>query len=337
MRVLVTGGTGYVGSHMVLALLRDGHTVRLLVRRPEQVAETFGPHGVTFDADDVVTGDVLDEASVGSALDGCDAVVHAAAIFSLDPRKAKAMLSTNAQATRVVLGAALDRGCDPVVHISSSVALMRHGGSGPDLPLGDIEHAYSKSKVLSEEVAREFQAAGKPVVTVYPGAIYGPYDPYIGSQTERFLWIVRGRFPIWPKGGLLATDVRDSADVVAKVMEPGKGPRRYVVPGVHLTGKELYAAIAKAIGRRRPFLQVPARFGAWSSKLMETVQTRLPERIHYPADSEGAEMALRDTHLDDGPARRDLGITPIPLEQSIRDEIAWAVEAGHLPEKYRPR
>ena len=66
MRILVTGGTGYVGSHMVLALLRDGHSVRLLVRRPEQVAETFGPHGITFAADDVVTGDVLDEASVGS-------------------------------------------------------------------------------------------------------------------------------------------------------------------------------------------------------------------------------------------------------------------------------
>ena len=63
MRILVTGGTGgtgYIGSHMVLALLRDGHSVRLLVRRPEQVAETFGPHGITFVDDDVVTGDVLD-------------------------------------------------------------------------------------------------------------------------------------------------------------------------------------------------------------------------------------------------------------------------------------
>ena len=174
----------------------------------------------------MVTGDVLDAASVGAALEGCDAVVHAAAIFSLDPRKAQEMLNTNAQATKVVLGAALDRGCDPVVHISSSVALMRHGGSGPDLPLGDIDHAYSKSKVLSEEVAREFQAAGKPVVTVYPGAIYGPYDPYVGSQTERFFWVVKGRFPMWSKGGLLATDVRDAAEVVAA----GDGARQGAAP-----------------------------------------------------------------------------------------------------------
>ncbi len=322
---------------MALALLRDGHDVRLLVRRPEQVAETFDPHGVTFTADDVVTGDVLDADSVRRALEGCDAVVHAAAIFSLDPRKAQAMLDTNAQATRVVLTAALEHGCDPAVHISSSVALMRHGGSGPDLPLGDIDNAYSKSKVLSEVEARKLQDDGRPVVTVYPGAIFGPHDPYVGSQTERFLWVVRGRFPVWSKGGVLASDVRDSAAVVAAVMEPGKGPRRYVVPGIHMTAADLYSAIAKAIGRRRPHVDLPARLGVLTAKVVEAVQTRLPERFHYPADLEGAEMAVRDTRLDDTPARRDLGITPIPFEQSIRDEIAWAVEAGHLPEKYRPR
>ncbi len=337
MRVLVTGGTGYVGSHIVLALLREGHTVRLLVRRPAQVAETFAPYDVTFGPGDVVTGDVLDAASVGAALEGCDAVVHAAAIFSLDPRQAKAMLDTNATATRIVLGEALARGCDPAVHVSSSVALMRHGGSGPDLPLGDIEHAYSRSKVLSEVEARRHQDDGSPVVTVYPGAIFGPGDPYVGSQTERFLWLVRGWFPIWSTGGVLACDARDTADVVAAVMEKGQGPRRYVVPGIHMTGDDLYGAIAKAIGRRRPHVDVPARMGLLTSKVVDAVQARLPARFHYPADSEGAEMAVRDTHLDDGPARRDLGITPIPFEQSVRDEITWAVDAGHLPAKYRPR
>ena len=62
--------------------------------------------------------------------------------------------------------------------------------------------------------------------------------------------------------------------------------------------------------------------------MVEAVQTRLPERFHFPADREGAEMAVRDTRLDDTPARRDLGITPIPFDQSVRDEIAWAVDAG---------
>jgi nucleoside-diphosphate-sugar epimerase len=321
---------------MVVSLLRDGHTVKLLVRRPEQVPETFDPHGVSFAPDDVVTGDVLDEASVRAALPGCDAVVHAAAIFSFDPRKAQAMLATNARATQIVLSAALDNGCDPVVHVSSSVALIRHGGSGPDLPLGDIESPYSRSKVLSEQVARELQEQGRPVVTVYPGGIYGPYDPYVGPQTDRFFWLVRGLFPLWSAGGSLSTDARDAAEVVARVMEPGRGPRRYVVPGIHMRSQDLYGAIEQAIGRRRPHLELPARFALATAQVVEAVQSRLPERFRYPADLEGAELSLRDTHLDDGPARRDLGITPIPFAQTIRDEIAWAVDAGHLPEKYRP-
>jgi hypothetical protein len=104
-----------------------------------------------------------------------------------------------------------------------------------------------------------------------------------------------------------------------------------------MRAEDMYGAIEKAIGRRRPHVALPPAFGVWTAKLVEAVQVRLPERFHFPADREGAEMLSRDTHLDDTPARRDLGITPIPFEQSIRDEIAWAVDAGHLPEKYRPR
>jgi len=104
-----------------------------------------------------------------------------------------------------------------------------------------------------------------------------------------------------------------------------------------MRAKDLYSAIAKAIGRRRPYVELPGKLGVLTATVVEKVQTRLPERYHYPADLEGAEMSLRDTRLDDGPARRDLGITPIPFEQSIRDEIAWAVDAGHLPAEYRPR
>ena len=106
MRVLVTGGTGLVGSHICLALMDRGHQVRLLARRREQVAATFGPHGRV--PDDVVEGDVLDAAAVREALAGCDAVVHAAAVFSFDPRRAAEMRGTNEQATRTVLEAAVD-------------------------------------------------------------------------------------------------------------------------------------------------------------------------------------------------------------------------------------
>ncbi len=157
MKILVTGGTGLVGACIVAGLLEDGHEVRLLVRRPEQVATSLSPYGVPTDRVEVVAGDVLDGEAVAAALDGCAAVVHAAAVFSLDSRRAQEVLATNERAAELVLGQACDAGLDPVVHISSTVALTRFGGSGPDLPLGDIPSPYARSKLASEVVARRLQ------------------------------------------------------------------------------------------------------------------------------------------------------------------------------------
>jgi len=335
MKILVTGGTGFVGSHVTVALLEAGHDVRVLVRRPEQVATTFAPHGAT--PDDVVVGDVLDAGSVRSALAGCDAVVHAAAVFSFDPRRAGEMLATNEDAARIVLGEAVEAGCDPVVHISSTVVLTRYGGTGPELPLGDIDLPYSQSKIASEKVARELQARGAPVVIVYPGAVYGPHDPYTGEQAARLGWLVRGLFPLWPTGGLHAVDVRDVAEVVAAVMVAGRGPRRYVVPGHHVTGRELFGTVGAIIGRRRLLVPLPARIASTSTRAIDAVQSRLPAGWRYPADHEGAEIGPRDTRFDTSAAQRDLGVSPRPFADSIRDTISWMVDAGHLKEKYRPR
>ena len=334
MRVLVTGGTGFVGSHICLALLDRGHDVRLLVRRAEQVATTFGPHGRV--PDDVVVGDVLDAAKVREALAGCDAAVHAAAVFSFDPRRAVEMRDTNEQAARTVLEAAVDAGCDPVVHVSSIVALVRTEGFDPDLPLGDLTLPYATTKIRSEEVARALQARGRPVVTVYPGSVWGPHDPYEGEQTMRLRWLVRGLFPLWPRAGMHAVDVRDVAEVVAAVTEPGRGPRRYVVPGHHVTDREVFGAVTAALGRRRPHLGLPSTVARWSTRSIDAVQRHLPARWRYPADHEATEVNLRDTRFDTSPAERDLGVHARPFEESVRDTIAWMVDAGRLPEKYRP-
>lgn len=338
MRILLTGGTGFVGSHTAVALMDAGHDVRLLARNPEQVPVTFAPHGRPVD--DVVVGDVLDPRVVDTAISGCDAVVHAAAVFSFDPRRAREVLDTNAQAARLVLGSAVDQGCDPVVHVSSTVTLVRRGAARPvsgDLPLGDMTLPYSRSKIASEEVARRLQDRGAPVVTVYPGAVYGPLDPHYGEQTRRLAWLTRGLFPLWPRGGMHVCDVRDTAALVAATLEPGRGPRRYVVPGTFATGKDLYGAVADAIGRRRPFLAMPPWMASGSTRPIDALQAHLPGRWRYPADREGAEVALRDTAFDTSPAESELGISPRPFAESVRDTLDWMVDAGHLEKKYRPR
>jgi nucleoside-diphosphate-sugar epimerase len=335
MKTLVTGGTGFVGSHIAATLMAQGHDVRLLVRRPEQVPVTFAPHGVT--PTDTVVGDVRDRSVVAQALEGCDAVVHAAAVFSFDTRRAALMASTNAAATEAVLGAAVERRCDPVVHVSSTVILARRGGSGPDLPLGDVDLPYTRSKLDSERLARLYQEAGAPVVTVYPGAVYGPHDPYTGEQSRRLAWVARGLFPIWFRGGLHSVDVREVAALVAAALVPGQGPRRYVVPGHHATADDVFGAVSRAIGHARPHVALPGAVAAPVTRGIDILQARLPERWRYPADHEGTVVGLRDTRMDDERARRELGITPRPFEETVRDTIEWMVAAGRLPERYRPR
>lgn len=329
MKVLVTGGTGFVGSHAAAAIARGGHELRLLVRRPEQVTASLGPLGL--EVTDVVVGDVLDEEAVSRAVEGCESVVHAAAVFSMDPRRAEDMRRTNARATELVLGRAVDRGLDPVVHVSTTVALTRYGGSGPELPLGDIELPYAQSKIASEQVARRLQQTGAPIVTVYPGGVWGPGDPYRGDQSERLRWVLLGRFPLWPGGGLHTVDIRDVAAVIAAVLEPGRGPRRYVVPGHHVDGEQMFAAFAEVTGRRFPHVVLPGPVIGPAVRLIDAVQRRLPQRWHYPADREGVEIARRDTRFDDSAARTEFGIEPAPLRDIVTDTVRWLVESGRVP------
>jgi nucleoside-diphosphate-sugar epimerase len=335
MRVLVTGGTGYVGARIVADVVRAGHDVRLLVRRPEQVRVSLAPYGVCVD--DVVVGDVLDEAAVCRAVQGCDAVVHAAAVFALDAKRRDEIEQTNAKAAELVLTRAVREGLDPVVHISSTVALTRFGGSGPDLPLGDVTSAYSRSKIASELVARRLQDEAASVVTVYPGGVYGPHDPYRGVNSELLRWMLRGLFPMFPAGSTHAVDVRTVADTVLALLEPGRGPRRYVVPGVAIDADLMYGTLERVTGRRLPRVVIPVKLGVPLARVTSLLQRPLPGRWHYPADVEGAELAVRDTRFDDSPARCDLGVVPVPFEKSLRDTTRWLVESGRLPAKYAGR
>src|SRR5438128_3722213 len=140
MRVLVTGGTGYVGSHAVAALVRSGHDVRLLVRSPDRVATALGPHDVS--APDVAVGDITEADSIDTALTGCDAVVHAASVYSLDPRDAPTIAATNTRGTETVLGAARRAEVDPIVYVSSYVGLLPSGDVlGPASPVGASDAA----------------------------------------------------------------------------------------------------------------------------------------------------------------------------------------------------
>lgn len=328
MRILVTGGTGFVGSHSVAALIAQGHDVRLLVRSPDRIAPALEPLGVTQDVDYVV-GDVTDPVSVGTALAGCDAVLHAAAVYDLDARSYRETARTNVVGAETVLLAAIEHGCDPVVHVSSFVALLqRRATVTPDSPLASVRSVYIRSKARSEAVARRLQEDGAPVVIVQPGTVLGPHDPHLSDQMRRLRDILRGLYPVWPSGGYHQVDVRDVAQVHAAVMESGRGPRRYLVPGRSLDGRTMFAALRAVTGRRLPNVILPA----WMTLPITWIASRL-QRItpfHIPLEYEGALITSYATRVDDSRAREELGVQPRPLEETYRDAIGWLHQTGRI-------
>lgn len=327
MRVLVTGGTGFVGSHTVAALLSAGHEVRLLVRNPGRIRPALQPLSNTAaDSVDHVVGDVTDAEAVKKALSGCDAVVHAAAVFKLDSRAYKETGRTNVAGAANVLGQAAELGCGPIVHISSTAALLRPNATvTADSPLSEAKSAYIRSKVDSERLARELRAKGAPIVIVQPGGVFGPHDPHLSDNMRRLRDVLRGLYPTWPTGGLHAVDVRDVAAVNAAVVARGK-PGAFIVPGSYMDGRAFFTALRKVTGRRLPHVTLPATAllpVGWAASRLQRV---LPFQL--PADYEAVLFARYATRCDDSAAREELGVRPRPLEETLGDAVRWLKDAG---------
>jgi nucleoside-diphosphate-sugar epimerase len=229
MFLLVTGGTGYVGSHAVAALTKAGHGVRILARSPGRVSDALAPLGAS--GVETRVGEVTDPVAVEGALDGCEAVLHAASVFSMDPRRADEMRSVNVRGTDTVLGTAHRLGLDPIVYVSSELALLPSANGqvlATESPVGRSRWPYCRSKAASELVARRYQDAGAPVVSVMPAAVWGPHDPHFGEGVTLATNVLKRRIPVVPPGGMHIADVRDVAAALAAVMEPRRGQRRYL-------------------------------------------------------------------------------------------------------------
>jgi nucleoside-diphosphate-sugar epimerase len=327
MRVLVTGGTGFVGSHTVAALVHAGHSVRLLVRSPRRIGPGLGPLGVA--GVDHVVGDVTDPASVAAALEGCDAVLHAASVVSLHVRDADLILETNRVSAEIVLGQAVDRGLDPVIHVSS-IAALRHGTVDDpvtaDSDLTDNPGTYARSKAAAEKVARDLQQRGAPVVTVYPTMVLGPHDPNLGEGTNAWRNILRGIIPAMPPGGTHIIDVRDVAAAHLAMLEPGRGPRRFVTAGHHVTTKEAIDGLRQVTGRRLRVGTIPAGLVHAGGVVADALQRAVP--IKLPFGYEAATTLTRDTRADDTDTWKQLGLTPRPHHETFADTVRWMANEG---------
>ncbi len=325
MRVLLTGGTGYVGAWTARACVDAGHQVRYLVRTPGKLAKAAGALGL--DTSDHVVGDITDAGSVRAALEGCDAVVHCAAVVALGPDDADWMCETNLTGARNVLGQAVELGLDPVVHCSSAAALFRPGLDllTADLPvLGGLDD-YGRSKGQVEEYARSLQAAGAPVVTTYPVMVLGPpAGEQLGEANEGLLKGLRLRMLPGTGATWTVCDVRDLGRAHAALLEPGRGPRRYVTGGVTLPVRDAARILTEVSGRRVVHVPVPDAalrgFG------------RLQDRLHLgtPMTASAMEYYTRMPDADNGPMERELGVAFRDPRETLADACDGLRRLGHL-------
>lgn len=333
MRIAVTGGTGFVGSHTVAALLRDGHEVRLLVRSPGKVAPAFEPLSVAPPAD-LVQGDVTDATAVAALLEGCDAVIHCASVFSFDRRQRQQLERTNVAGTRLVISQSAERGLDPIVHVSSySAVLPARGPITPDSPPGKGLGPYTTSKARSELVAREYQERGLPVVTVMPGSVWGPHDPHFGESDQMAANFLRGRMRMLVNTpSLPIVDVRDTASAIAAAITPGRGPRRYLLVAETLSPAGIMRELREITGVRRRFVTVPPFVATSGGPAFDLVQRILPWRL--PLSGEMLRIGTQDaSQASDPGAAKDLGFAPRPVRETLEATVRSLLESGRI----RPR
>jgi dihydroflavonol-4-reductase len=334
MKILITGGTGFVGSHVSRQLMEAGHAVRLLVRSIDKAEVYYRNLGEGIP--ELVAGDVTDGASVRVALAGCDGVVHAAAGTPMQTGSVDQLFAVNVGGVKQVVGSALELGIDRIVCISSITAIFNEDAAKvtADAPLAKSKLPYGQSKVEAEIYLRELQAQGAPVSIVYPGGVIGPQDPGFSDSFKALKHRMENGFRIFGDGGMQYVDVRDLAALICSLVTGG-GSGRFLLPGVYCTWTELADIVEDVSGCK--LQRIPAQ--GWKLRLVGRVTdfVRHFKVVDSPISAETMRYAtlwpnIRNT---DELARRGLSLRS--TRETFSDAIAWMVKAGHLEPALCPK
>ena len=335
MKVLVTGGTGFTGSHTVRALVAAGHEVRLLVRDPAKLRAAFKsdgsvPDGIPDDIpDDIVVGDMTNAAVVDDALAGCDGVVHAAALVDLRRAAARLVEDTNARGVELVVGGAARRGLASIVYVSSLGAFFTPGGPplSPELPIAPGTTAYARSKAQAERYVRGLQDRGAPIRISYPSAIIGPNDPTMSAANDGVRAHVRD-LGIITSSGFQVVDVRDLAMLHLKLMELPAGPHRYAAAGEMLTWSDYFHLLDSLIGHRVRRIRVPGGLLRAAGSVSDVVKRFYD--FDFPITRDSMEFMTRWPGADADRTTSELGLHLRDVAETYRDTLIWMYRTGHL-------
>ena len=325
MRVLLTGGTGFLGKNVARALSAKGREVRILARPGSNL-------GGLPETAEVVRGDVTDAESLRRAAEGCGAVVHMAALVKMWVPDRSRFDDVNLGGLRNALEAARGAGAR-LVYTSSFIAVGPTGREPADEsrihPGAGFRNDYERTKAAADSLARRAAASGQDVVMLYPGVVYGPGDLTDGNLVVKMIADhLRGRFPgiIGPGDRLWSyAFVEDVAEGHALALEKGRSGERYFLCGGNVSMNGLFDTLRAVAGVAPPRRHIPY-----------AVAGPLGFALHAWAELTGRDPLL--THevvnvfrehwaYSSAKAERELGYRPTPLREGLRRTVEWLRES----------
>jgi dihydroflavonol-4-reductase len=327
VKVLVTGGAGFVGSHLVRVLLERGERVCCLVR-PTSRRDNLEDLSVEF-----VTGDLRDLASLRLAAKGCRTVYHCAADYRLWCKDPNEMYQSNVEGSNNVMQAAFDEGVDRVVYTSTVGCLGLNENGTPaneDTPVKveDMIGHYKRSKFLAEDKVREWATRGLPVVIVNPSTPVGELDIKPTPTGKIIVDFLHGKMFGYVDTGMNLIDVRDCAEGHVLAAEKGSAGERYILGGRDLTLKELFDALASVTEIASPKMKVP-HWVAETYARLENLWSINVARREPDVPLESVKLARHKMWFDASKAVRELGLPRNPIERALERAVKWFREHGY--------
>jgi dihydroflavonol-4-reductase len=317
--ILVIGGSGFIGAHLVREALRRGERVRVYDRDPF-------PEGELGQPQETLRGDILDEARLVSAMAGCNTVYHLAGIPHLWSRDRAAFDRVNRRGTETVLRAAWRSGIERLVYTGTeSILVPRRSGqpvtedAAPELK--DMIGPYCRSKFLAEQAVFRAAQNGLPATVVAPTMPIGPGDRNLTPPGRMIEQLLRGRIPAYLRCRLNVVDVRDAALGHILAAEKGSPGSRLLLAGHNVTLKSFLDEVARAAGVRPPAFRIPygvALAWSWIEHALGLATGREPQ-----SSVTGVKLCKRSLTFDGSRTWRFLGHEPRPLEQTIAETVRW--------------
>ncbi len=326
--VLLTGASGFVGSAVLRALLREGLQVRALVR-PKSRYQDLASRGVQF-----VEGDLREKSSLRSACVGCRNLIHVAADYRLALRDGAGVHETNIGGTRNLMEAAMRAGIERIVYTSSVATLEpRHDGAPADeadrLPLQRAIGAYKQSKVVAEQLVLDMiRQEGLPAVIVNPSTPVGPRDIRPTPTGKIIVAAAAGKIPAYVDTGLNVVHVDDVASGHLSALRRGRVGERYILGGENIAFSQLLAEIAGSVGRKCPKFRIP-----WYAAVPAAIAGEA--RSYLTGDEPlatwaGVRLARHRMFFTSAKAEQELGYRARPHREALIDAVAWFSDHGYL-------